>query len=226
MARFGVSISTSASEFLNAAKLTRPAEISIWMRCGARSATRTTVRSSRRSRLAKSSWISARECSPVEARSPGTTGVFTVAAFQSPESPRCVETAPCIRLMRATPVAGSSASAAGATHSDAATRRRAICAARSLMTLIRVPERAANRRLVHHGSCTPLTKHRPPSRLSIPRPYKHLDQNPQTYLPYNAELRGAFQPRVVEIHQPRLVPKADAWTLPISAALGIAPAAL
>jgi len=41
--------------------------------------------------------------SPVEILSPAIMGAFSAAADQSPESPRCVETSPRIRLMRAAP---------------------------------------------------------------------------------------------------------------------------
>jgi len=53
--------------------------------------------------LAKSSCNSVRAPSPVETLSPVMTGWFSTAADQSPESPRCVETSPCIKLTRATP---------------------------------------------------------------------------------------------------------------------------
>lgn len=55
----------------------------------------------------ESSCTSARELTPVETLSLLTMGWFSAAFAQSPESPRCVETSPWTKLMRATPDAGS-----------------------------------------------------------------------------------------------------------------------
>jgi len=59
-----------------------------------------------RSMFAESNSNSAEPVEEVETLSPAITGVFSVTATQSPESPRCVETSPRNKLTRATLCAG------------------------------------------------------------------------------------------------------------------------
>jgi hypothetical protein len=63
-----------------------------------------------RSAVPESNSTSAREFGPVEMRSLVTTGALTEAATHSPESPRCTETSPFTKLIRATPRFESSGS--------------------------------------------------------------------------------------------------------------------
>src|SRR5258708_764518 len=65
------------------------------------------VLSPSRRMLAESSCTSARELVPVEILSLLTMGWLSAAVAQSPESPRWVETSPCVKLMRATLDEGS-----------------------------------------------------------------------------------------------------------------------
>jgi hypothetical protein len=63
-----------------------------------------------RNAVPESNSTSAREFGPVEMRSLVTTGALIEAATHSPESPRCTETSPFTKLIRATPRFESSGS--------------------------------------------------------------------------------------------------------------------
>src|SRR4029077_2751925 len=59
--------------------------------------------------FAESNWISAVAPEPVNKLSCNTSGALMAAATISPESPRLTETSPLRKLIRATPLAASSA---------------------------------------------------------------------------------------------------------------------